>query len=256
MSVKFTIQWVLLLAVLPCTCVRAQIVNIEDKRKGFDTVGWYGQIDLGANLARNKDQVISVNAAVRIDRKGTRQALLAIADYRLVQVSGDNGLNAGFGHLRYAYYLSDLWRWEAFTQVQYNEQLRLGLRTLVGTGPRLKLISAGDNRVYVGLLYMYEYDEVAERSFIYRDHRFSAYLSFSLYPTEDLNLSNTTYYQPVIVDFRLPRLSSITSASIKLTDRLAATSRFSITYDELLNQGLDDVPSTTYEWTNGLRYSF
>jgi len=256
MSIKFAIQLVLLFAVLPCTCVRAQIVNIEDKRKGFDTVGWYGQIDVGANLAKNKDQVINLSGAVRIDRKGRRQALLAIADYRLVQVSGTNGLNAGFGHLRYAYYLSDKWRWEAFTQVQYNEQLRLGLRTLVGTGPRLKLISFDDNRVYIGLLYMYEYDEVAERSFIYRDHRLSAYLSFSLYPTDNLSLSNTTYYQPVIKDFRMPRLSSITSASVKITDRLAATSRFRITYDELLNQGLEDVPSTTYEWTNGLRYSF
>lgn len=239
-----------------CTRVRAQIVNIEDQRKGFDTIGWYGQIDLGGNLTRNQNRVLSLNGTVRIDRKGTKQALLALADYRLVQVSGDNALNAGFGHLRYAYYLSDKWRWEAFTQVQYNEQLRLGLRTLAGTGPRLKLLSFGNNRVYVGTLYMYEYDEVAEGSIIYRNHRISSYLSFSLYPFENLSLSNTTYYQPVIPDFRLPRISSITSVTLNLTDRLAVTSRYSITHDALLNQGLDDVPDTTYEWTNGLRYSF
>ncbi|MCP9235389.1 DUF481 domain-containing protein [Lewinella sp. JB7] len=246
----------MLLTGLACSRVSAQIVNIEDKRKGFDSVGWYGQIDLGGNLTRNKAKVISLNGSVRVDRKGRQHALLALADYRLVQVSGDNALNAGFAHLRYAYYLSDRWRWEAFTQVQYNEQLRLGLRTLVGTGPRLKLFAFGDNRVYVGVLYMYEYDEVAEGTITYRDHRLSSYLSFSLFPLPNVTLSNTTYYQPVIPDFRQPRLSSITAVTLKLTDRLAFNTRYSITHDALISQGLDDVPATSYDWTNGLRYSF
>ena len=105
----------LLFLIVPCTCVRAQIVNIEDKRKGFDTIGWYGQIDLGGNLTKNQNQVISLNGSVRVDRKGKKQALLFLSDYRLVQVSGNNALNAGFLHLRHAYYLSDVWRWESFT---------------------------------------------------------------------------------------------------------------------------------------------
>ena len=243
-------------AILPCTCVRAQIVNIEDQRRGFDTLGWYGQIDLGGNLTRNQNKVLSLNGNVRVDRKGTDQALLALADYRLVQVSGNNALNAGFLHLRYARYLSEAWRWEAFTQVQYNEQLRLGLRTLVGTGPRVKLLARGKNRVYLGALYMYEYDKVAEGSITYRDHRLSSYLSFSLYPLANVVVTNTTYYQPVIPDFRLPRLSSITALSVSLTDRLAFSTKYSITHDALLVQGLEDVPATTYEWINGLRYSF
>ncbi len=245
-----------LIVLVPGTCVRAQLVNIEDQRRGFDTLGWYGQVDLGGTLTRNKNKVLSLNGSVRIDRKGERQALLALADYRLVQVSGSNALNAGFLHFRYAYYLSDRWRWEAFTQIQYNEQLRLGLRTLVGTGPRLKLLARKRNRVYVGVLYMYEYDEVAEGTLIYRDHRLSSYLSFSLYPLPNLTLANTTYYQPVIPDFRQPRLSSITSLSLQLTDRLAFNTKYSITHDALISQGLADVPATTYEWTNGLRYSF
>ncbi len=241
---------------MPGTCVRAQLVNIEDQRRGFDTLGWYGQVDLGGNLTKNSTKVLSLNGNVRVDRKGKKQSLLALADYNLVRISGDNALNAGFLHFRYAYYLSDRWRWETFTQVQYNEQLRLGLRTLVGTGPRLKLLAVGQNRVYVGVLYMYEYDEVAEGSILYRDHRLSSYLSFSLYPLPNLTLSNTTYYQPVIPDFRQPRLSSITSLSLQLTDRLAFNTKYSITQDALISQGLPDVPATSYEWTNGLRYSF
>ncbi len=250
----FQILWLSL--VLAGTSASAQIVNIEDKRRGFDSIGWYGQIDLGANLTRNVNQVISVNGAIRVDRKGRNNSLLGIADYKLVQVSGDNALNAGFGHLRHAYYLSDKWRWETFGQLQYNEQIRLQLRGLVGSGPRLKLLSIDNNRVYIGTLYMYEYDEVAEGEIIYRSHRLSSYLSFNLYPWEQLSVSNTTYYQPVLPDFRLPRISTVTSLSLKVTTRLSVQTRFSLTHDPLLNQGLPDVPNTTYEWLNGLRYSF
>ena len=255
---RLNLRWgaALLLVVGVFTCVPAQIVNIEDQRKGFDTIGWYGQLDLGANLTRNQNTVVNLNGGLRVDRKGTNQALLGLLDYQLVQINGTNAANAGFAHLRYAYYLSDRWRWEAFTQVQYNEQLRLGLRTLVGTGPRLKLLSFDDNRVYVGALYMYEYDEVAERSIFYRDHRLSAYVSFSLFPLEGVALSNTTYYQPVIPDFAMPRVSSITAVSVRLSDRLAFNTKYSVTHDALLVQGLEDVPATTYTWTNGLRYTF
>lgn len=256
MRIRLFFHFAWLFVLFPGTGVRAQIVNIEDQRKGFDSVGWYGQIDLGGSLTRANNQVITLNGALRIDRKGRRQSLLGLADYRLVQVSGDNALNAGFGHLRYAYYLSDHWRWETFAQVQYNEQIRLQLRTLFGSGPRLKLLSFDRNRVYIGALYMYEYDEVAEGEIIYRSHRLSSYLSFNIYAWEHLAISNTTYYQPILPDFRQPRLSSITSVSLKLTDRLSFNTKYSITHDALLNRGLPDVPETTYQWTNGLRYNF
>ena len=248
--------WLTVGAVFAFSRAPAQIVNIEDQRKGFDTLGWYGQIDLGGNLSRNVNQVITLDGAERIDRKGQTNSLLAIADYKLVQVSGDNALNAGFTHLRHAYYLGDNWRWETFGQIQYNEQIRLQLRTLVGTGPRLKLISFDNNRVYIGSLYMYEYDEVADGEIFYRNHRLSNYLSFNLYPWENLSLSNTTYYQPILPDFRLPRISTVTSLSLQVTNRLSVQTRYSLTHDPLLNRGLPDVPNTTYEWTNGLRYSF
>ena len=246
----------LLFAVLYGTCATAQIVNIEDQRRGFDTLGWYGQVDLGGSLTRNVNQVITLNGAVRVDRKGIKDGLLAIADYKLVQVSGDNALNAGFGHLRHARYLSDIWRWETFGQIQYNEQIRLQMRGLLGTGPRLRLFAVDNNRLYVGTLYMFEYDEVADGEIIYRSHRLSSYLSFNFYPWKQLSVSNTTYYQPILPDFRQPRISTVTSLSLQLTNRLSVQTRFSLTHDSLLNEGLPDVPNTTYEWVNGLRYGF
>jgi len=109
----------LLFILIFCTCGRAQIVNIEDKRKALDSLGWYGQVDVNGSLTRNNNTVVTAGGALRLDRLGQKSNVLFLADYRLVQVSGKNATNAGFGHARYGWEPKDGWRWEAFTQLQY-----------------------------------------------------------------------------------------------------------------------------------------
>ena len=253
--------WFLLLSLLlfpmACTCVLAQIVNIEDQRVSLDTLGWHGRIDLGANLTKNTNSVTTLSGSVRLDRLGQKANVLLLADYKLIQVSGANAVNAGFLHARYGYELKDPWRWESFTQLQYNEQLRLTARWLIGTGIRRRLYrTKGNNRAYFGLLYMYEYDEISESDIFYRDHRLSGYLTFRYPFGETLTLANTTYYQPRLPDFTVPRISSVTNISVSVTTRLQLTSNFSLTFDERINRDVAEVPATTYQWTNGLRYVF
>lgn len=247
-----------LLLTLLCTCVRAQIVNIEDKRKPIDTLGWVGQVDLGAKLNQNRNQVLTLSGAVRLDRLGKRGNVLLLADYRLVQVDNNNGLNAGFLHARYGYEPKgrDGWRWEAFSQVQYNEQLNLTLRFLLGAGIRRRLYRKEKSRGYVGLLYMYEYDELSESDIFYRDHRLSNYLTFSLKVSENLTLASTTYYQPRLPNFDDTRVSTILASTVGISKKLSFNSRFSLTYDGRLNRDLPDIPASTYSWINGIRWNF
>ncbi|MEM6771388.1 MAG: DUF481 domain-containing protein [Bacteroidota bacterium] len=248
----------LLFVLLLCTCVRAQIVNIEDKRKALDSLGWFGQVDLGAKLNQNRNQVLTLSGALRLDRLGKRGNVLILADYRLVQVDDNNGLNAGFLHARYGYEPKgkDGWRWETFGQVQYNEQLNLTVRFLLGSGIRRRLYRKGNSRAYLGILYMYEYDELAESEIIYRDYRLSNYLTFRLKPTDNLTLASTTYYQPRLPDFNDTRVSTILSATITISKRFSFNSRFSLTHDERLNRDVPSVPATTYAWINGVRLNF
>ncbi|OAV46054.1 DUF481 domain-containing protein [Lewinella sp. 4G2] len=246
----------LALFLLLSTCVSAQIVNIEDKRRSLDSLGWHGQIDLGANLTKNTNSVTTLQGALRLDRLGERGNVLLLSDYRLVQVSGRNAVNAGFLHLRYGYEPKDKWRWESFTQIQYNEQLRLTLRYLIGTGVRRRLYKINGYRAYVGALYMYEYDELSESSIIYRDHRLSNYLTLRFPLTDDITISSTSYYQPRLPEFNLARLSTVTSLVMAFNKRLRLTSTFNLTYDERINRDLPEVPITTYSWVNGLRYTF
>lgn len=248
----------LLLTTLPGTRGLAQIVNIEDKRKALDSLGWFGQIDLGANLTKNTNTVTTLKGAMRLDRLGRNGNVLFLADYQLIQVSGDNAVNAGFLHLRYGYEPDgwDGWRWESFTQLQYNERLRLTARYLIGTGVRRRLYKIDGNRAYFGLLYMYEYDELSQSDIFYRDHRLSSYLTFRLPIGSLIQLANTTYYQPRLLDLNLPRISSVTNLSLRVTNRLSITSNFSLTYDRRVNRDIPEVPATTYSWINGLRYQF
>lgn len=246
----------LFLSHLLSTGVSAQIVNIEDKRKRLDSLGWFGQLDLGANLTKNTNRVTTLTGALRLDRLGEKGNVLFLSDYRLVQVSGRNALNAGFVHLRYGYEPKDKWRWEGFTQVQYDEQLRLNLRYLIGGGIRRRLYKSNGNRAYLGLLYMYEYDELSESAIFYRDHRLSSYLTLNIPIGGNITLASTSYYQPRLPNFRDTRLSSIVNLSVNLSNRFRVTSKFSLTFDERVNRDLPEVPTTTYQWINGLRYTF
>jgi len=251
-------MWVTLplLCCVITTRASAQIVNIEDKRKALDSLGWVGQIDLNGSLTKNKNQVVSVGSSLRLDRLGKRANVLVLADYRLVQVSGRNAVNAGFSHLRYGYELKDGWRWESFTQLQYNEQLDLKMRFLVGTGLRRRLLLKGKSRAYLGVLYMYEYDELIQSEVTYRDHRLSGYLTIRTQLTPSLSLAGTTYYQPRLPNFEFPRISSVANVAISVTSKLRFTSNFTMSHDARVSRDLPDVPATTYSWVNGLRWSF
>ena len=241
-----------------CTGVRAQIVNIEDKRQTLDTFGWAGQLDLAGGLTQNTQRVVTGNAGLRLDHRGKQHNFLLLADYRLVQVSGDNALNAGFGHVRYGWEPPgrDGWRWESFSQVQYDERLRLDVRFLLGTGIRRRLYRRGDWRGYLGVLYMYEYDELSRQNIFYRDHRLSNYLTLAFSPRAGVRVASTTYYQPRLPDFNLARLSTVTTLSLQLAGKFSFTTRLALTQDKRVSQDLPEVPATTYAWTNGLRYAF
>jgi len=234
----------------------AQIVNIEDKRKRLDTLGWAGQLDLGGAINKNTSLVTTLRGSLRLDRLAPSGNVLFLADYQLTRVSDDNALNAGFGHLRYGYEIKEGWRWESFVQVQYNEKLRLNLRFLTGSGIRRRLYKKSGQRAYIGLLYMYEYDELAGVDITYRDHRLSSYLTLSASPLANLTLASTTYYQPRLPNFKDARLSSVLSAELTITNRIRFTTRYSLTYDARVSRDLPEVPNTTYSWNNGLRWTF
>jgi putative salt-induced outer membrane protein YdiY len=120
----------------------------------------------------------------------------------------------------------------------------------------LTLADNDKSKAFWGVAYMWEYNEIKDTNIIHRDHRLSTYLSFNWQPVDNLTLSGTSYYQPVLPDFGNARLSSLTTVQIKITDKLSFKTTFQITYDGQLKKDAPDVPATTYSLINGLRWDF
>ncbi|MEL6274885.1 MAG: DUF481 domain-containing protein [Bacteroidota bacterium] len=245
-----------ILLLLPFSAICGQIIDIEDGRMVRDTNGWFGQLDLSGSFTRNTSDILSLGGNFRLDRPVNQNNWLLMAGYRLTQASGNNFLNAGFSHLRYSRTLTSFLQLEAFTQAQYNEIIRLDLRWLIGVGPKLKLINQEKARLFLGILYMYEHDDLRNADFSFNDHRLSNYLSLAWEIADNLRLTNTTYYQPRLVNFDAARLNTTTNVSIGIGSKFKFTSRFNFTLDERINEAFSEVPGSTFSWNNGLRFQW
>ncbi len=235
---------------------QTQIVNIEDKRYQKDTTGWFGLVDLSLSYVRNSGSVLSITGTGRVDYLRDRSSNLFLANYRIVRTSTDDLINDGFVHYRYGRKLNRRWQWEVFGQMQYNERLALTLRTLIGTGPRLAVLDKEKQKIYFGLLYMYEYDELSEGQRYFHDHRLSMSLALNLQLTSILSFASTSYYQPLLTDIADSRLSSVNSVNLQITGHLSFRFNFNVTYDARISKETESVPSTIYNIMNGLRWTF
>ena len=237
---------------------QGQIVNIESKRSNkLDSINWNGSVNLGFTLVDNGKQVMTIKGNFRLEHIRGSHLFLSITDFKFGKIDKDGFQNEGFQHLRYNYSIKPRIIWEAFSQIQYNEKIKLRFRGLAGTGPRFGIIHKDPFYLYAGIMYMYEYneEEYGDPQVIhyFQDHRISTYVSFSLKPLDNLHISSTSYFQPVISDFSNLRLSSVTSMNIYITEKLQFTNSFNITYDSRVPE---DVPNTIYGLASGLKYSF
>lgn len=234
----------------------SQIVNIEDKRFSKDTTGLFGQLDLGLNWVRNTSSVISFNTALRTDWVQAKDTWLLLGNYNLIKAGPSRQVNAGFGHLRWSRKLSDYIAWETFGQSQFDERVKMRYRGLLGTGPRFGLFVEGKQKLYWGVLYMFEYNEIKEGEAYFRDHRLSISLSAQLQLGPNLRVANTSYYQPVITTLGEARLSSATSALLKINTHLSFVTTFNITYDGRIAAEVEGIPGTVHRLINSIRWVF
>lgn len=237
-----------------CTPSYAQIVNIESKRVvHVDSSEWYGRLNLGFNLIENGNSIINFNGGANLEYVKGHHWFLALTNFNFIQIEKEDFINDGFLHFRYNYSINKFLSYEAFTQAQYNEKLNLQLRWLLGTGLRFALVNKKDHNAYLGVSYMYEYNEETSPELEFRDHRMSSYFSFSIKPFKNARFTGTSYFQPVLNDFNDLRLSSQSALAIDLTKNLKFTTTLNITYDSRVPE---DVVNTIYSFRNGIRLDF
>ncbi len=213
--------------------VNAQIVNIENRRIYEDTSGWSGSLDAGMSITQNSADVLySGNFRPRAQYKTRKNHFLIISDLNYTASNKTTFANSGMAHFRYARRIKNSpWKWEGYTQIQYNQLLNQRVRYLIGTGPRWKFIDTNNIRFFVGTSTFWEYEELTEDGIINSNFRWSNYLSWFIRTKSGFSFSATTYYQPrwdKMKDFRFSGQYQIAQA---LTKRLDMRFEFNMFYD-------------------------
>ncbi|PVW17325.1 DUF481 domain-containing protein [Marixanthomonas spongiae] len=232
----------------------AQILNAESLRKVTDTSGFSGALALEFQLKRNKNDFFTVSNNLHLQYKMKRHLTIFKNDIDFQKIEGKKLSNSFISHLRYNYKLNSWLTWEAFLQGQYNKVNLINFRGLAGTGPRFKLSQLENYKLYLGTLVMYEQEELLDEvTPVSRDLRGSMYFSFSLYPTENISIVSTTYYQPKLKQFKNYRISSQSSLVVGLFENFALKTSYTFTYDAFPAQ---TIPNSQYDFTTGIAYTF
>ena len=246
--------YILILFLCLSITTNAQILNAESLRKVTDTSGFSGATTLEFALKRTTNDFLVLSSDIHLQYKTKKHLALFKNDIKFQKIEGEKFENSGISHLRYNYRFVPSIAWEAFLQGQYNKVSLIDFRGLFGIGPRFKLTKLENYKSYLGTLLMYEYEEIDDGvTPIQRDIRGSIYASFSLFPTKNLSLISTTYYQPKLSQFADYRISSQSSLLIDIIEKLAFSIKYTFTYDSF---PAVSIPNSQYDFATGIAYSF
>lgn len=230
-----------------------QVVHIESRRLLSEEPGWYGSVDLDWEWIHNRGDIFTFENAVQIEYVADPHVFLLLNEVNLLQVENDNAVYDGFQHIRYNYRLERRLVWEAFLQTQFNEVYRVAFRGLAGTGPRFGILDRHQFLLFIGSLYMYEYQRITDVEQVQLSHRISNYVSASWFPAEDIGFHLINYFQPKISDFKDYRVSGELVADFAFRQWLSFRIGGSYFYDVF---PAEDVPREYYSVTNGIRIRF
>ena len=230
---------------------KAQIVNIETLRFMSDSNGIVGQIQGSYNYKVDKVININTSAGLHLGYKYNKHFFLNITSFGYNKIDENEVSNNFFEHFRYDYSIASSYIFEGFAQTKYDKFVNIQMRTLFGSGLRIKFIHKPKARLYTGITGMYEYEELTDKT-KNEGARMSDYISF-VYSIDLITFSYTTYYQPRFTDFSEFRFTSNSSIKLKVWKNLGVFSSFDVEYD---NNRPEGIPKTVTDFKSGLSYSF
>lgn len=237
------------------TVLNAQVINIENLRKSVDTVGFSGTASIGFEFSKNVNTELRFSNTLRLQYAWGKNTFLLINEFDFKELNKNKYTNKSVQHLRYNYRLSSSITLEAFTQLQKDRISFINHRALFGVGPRFKLSKNPNYRFFLGTLMMYEYENSmgATQDIVDQDFRGNIYLSFALFPSKNIQIINTSYYQPKIKGFSDYRISSETTLGITILKNIQFTTSFSYQFD---TEPVLGIPLTQYKLENGIAFTF
>lgn len=212
----------------------AQLVNIESRRIHNDSVRRAGEFNFNFSYRdiNNKTfSVLSSNLMLQVKSKNFNSYWLFLAAADISKAGSNSFENSHFLHLRYNQKWGKTVRWEAFGQFQRNLPIGIQWRYLLGTGPRFKLVGSHLLHLYAGVLYMYDYEGTTNHVQS-KGSRNSSYASFTLQvPAIKMEMTGTTYYQPLLQNFKDYRILSENRLVFNVTKKFKVQTSFRYYFD-------------------------
>ncbi|MBS1569192.1 MAG: DUF481 domain-containing protein [Bacteroidetes bacterium] len=230
----------------------AQVVNIEGRRFGNDTVPWQGYANFRFNVSESGQRSLNLGLNGGLQFIDGRDRWFFINDLAFSQVEANEFLNTGFQHLRYNYRADSLWTGEAFAQAQYNKPLQLNLRMTVGAGPRFSALNSEKWRVHIGTALMLEKEYDTDGTQLFQG-RNSSYAAATFKFSAVASLTTVVYYQPKIFDASDNRVSIESGLLINVTKRMTLEGRLNLLKDSNPPHGVQPL---IYSWNNLFGYRF
>ena len=216
----------------------AGIENVQSALVGEPEEGAAGSATLSADLRTGNVSFLFLSASLHSKYRQGQHVWLALAKFDRKTNDDAVLVNRTFEHLRYRYLHSESWLAEVFAQHEFNGIKQLRLRTLIGAGPKFTWRASDDAEFGLGVAYMFEGEVVREPNpaggtddVSDLAHRISSYLVGSYEPNERVQLVETFYVQPRLTDANDLRLLSDASVIAKITEMIAFTTSFNVSYD-------------------------
>lgn len=226
---------------------RANIVNVTSVISVEAEEGFTGSLTGAVDFRRGRISRLLLSVSPVLRYRAGEHLLIA---YGAGEYDEDNdAVRKIFGHGRYRYALSPRLTAEIFTQHEANPGIGRTYRGLAGVGPLFDLVEREALRVSAGVAYMLEYERVGYDCPVDApgcdadpglQHRLSSYVTGSYAIQDNLQLVETLYLQPSIVDPADIRLLNDTQLSVLVTDFLAFNTTLSLAYDRAPNPTVID----------------
>lgn len=229
------------------------IINAEESRFRTDSMGWTGTASIGFTFNKETNATYRFAAESQLQHKSKKNLWLILGKYSFLEAGSSRFVNRGFVHLRYNRKLGSIFRWEIFNQLQTNRVLKVDKRYLAGTGPRIKFLDSEKLRLYLGILYMFEWEKIIEPSEVQRNHRMSSYLSVTEGIGKSFTLSSTWYYQPRLDLFSDYRIAGNVKLDFAITKAIHFINSFDYLHD---SRPAFAIPVEVYSMSNGIEILF
>jgi hypothetical protein len=230
-----------------------QVINFESRKYDTRDTGWHGNLELIFNLVQNQNQILTLGNKFQLEHKRDVNTYLFLNEFNFVRANTQNLEYNSYQHLRYKKQLKDWLSGEAYAQTQFNQQIGLKFRGLLGAGPRFRLYDNDSIKVFISPKWLYTYEETTDELARNVRNRFSLYASFIYYKERNFNFDLVLYYQPDVIDFSDFLVLSEIKAEWLITQKLAFRFSLGQNYNSKPPPG---IPNNAINARNSFLYRF